>query len=73
MPSEQPREAETEPRSLDRPGGGAGGPQALPSSWPRLDQEPDLGDGDEGMGGAGREGLLHSPRALLDFFFVVLF
>lgn len=50
MLSQQPREAEPEPHNLDRPGGGAGGPQAQTLSWPHLDQEPDLGDGDEGMG-----------------------
>lgn len=47
MLSEQP--ARQSP-SLDRPGGGAGGPQALPSSWAHLDQEPDLGERDKGMG-----------------------
>lgn len=50
---------------MDRPGGGAGGPPALPSSWPRLDQKPDLGG--EGMGRSwwGRHATLARPRYVL--------
>lgn len=51
---------------MNRPGGGAGGPSALPSSWPRLDQKPHLeGDGIGGGVLVGKHATLARPRRVL--------